>query len=561
MSTPTDTEAGELAGAGGAARNPAPPAAPPALRPVELARWAWRQLTSMRTALVLLLLLALAAVPGSVVPQADIDAIAVGDWKRAHPTLTPVYEFLGLFSVYDSVWFSAIYILLMVSLVGCIVPRLRIYWRGMRARPPKAPRHLTRLPASRRFEVDGDPADVLARAETVLRGRRYRVDRGQGDASVAGERGYLREAGNLLFHVSVLVVLVGFAWGQVAGYKGGVITVVGQGFSNSLSQYDDFAPGSMFSPDDLAPMSLTVDDFSVSFLTSGPQMGQPEDFSAEVSYTEQPGEKPQRHDLKVNHPLSLDGVSVFLVGHGYAPVVTVRDGNGDLAYRGPVVFLPQDASFASFGVIKVPDAAPEQLGFEGLFLPTYGFTMQRGPFSQFPDALDPVLSLVPYKGDLGLDRGTPQSVYQLDKDGLDTFASTDESLGSAARIKLSLGDTVELPDGAGSIRFDRVDRWVKLQVSDTPAKGVALGGVLVGILGLMGSLFIRPRRAWVRVTEATGPDAEGDEGDEPAGGTRRTVVELAGLDRSSGGDLDTEIDELERRIRAGCTTTNPEEKP
>ena len=545
MTIPTDVQ--PAAGAGGAARNPTPPATPPALKPVELARWAWRQLTSMRTALVLLFLLAVAAVPGSVVPQADIDAIAVGDWKSAHPTLTPVYEFLGLFSVYDSVWFSAIYILLMVSLVGCIVPRLRIYWRGMRARPPAAPRNLTRLPASRRFEVDGSPDEVLARAQQVLRGRRYRtvVTPGE-DGSVAGERGYLREAGNLVFHVSVLVVLVGFALGQVYGYKGGVITVVGQGFSNSLSQYDDFAPGSMFSADDLAPLSLTVDDFDVSFLTRGPQMGQPRDFSAEVTYTEEPGADPERYDLRVNHPLKLDGVSVFLVGHGYAPVVTVRDGNGDVAYQGPVVFLPQDASFASFGVLKVPDAAPRQLGFEGLFLPTYGFTMARGPFSQFPDALDPVLSLVPYQGDLGLDAGEPQSVYQLDKDGLETFESADETRGSAARLKLAVGDTVELPDGAGSITFDRVDRWAKLQVSDTPGKGLALGGVLLGIVGLMGSLFIRPRRAWVRVRGA------GQEG--------RTVVELAGLDRSSGGDLDTEIDELERKIRSGPAGTSQERK-
>jgi cytochrome c biogenesis protein len=543
MSIPTDVE--PAAGAGGAARNPAPPTSPPALKPVELARWAWRQLTSMRTALVLLFLLAVAAVPGSVVPQQDIDAIAVGDWKSAHPTLTPVYEFLGLFSVYDSAWFSAIYILLMVSLVGCIVPRLRIYWRGMRARPPGAPRNLSRLPESRRFEVDGSPDEVLARAERVLRKRRYRTVATGSSGSVAGERGYLREAGNLLFHVSVLVVLVGFALGQLYGYKGGVITVVGQGFSNSLSQYDDFAPGSMFSPDDLAPLSLTVDDFDVSFLTAGPQLGQPRDFSADVTYTEEPGADAERYDLRVNHPLKLDGVSVFLVGHGYAPVVTVRDGNGDVAYEGPVVFLPQDASFASFGVLKVPDAAPRQLGFEGLFLPTYGFTMDRGPFSQFPDALDPVLSLVPYQGDLGLDTGAPQSVYQLDKDGLETFASTDASRGSAARVKLSVGDTVDLPDGAGSITFDRVDRWAKLQVSDTPGKGLALGGVLLGIAGLMGSLFIRPRRAWVRA--------------RPAGRGGRTVVELAGLDRSSGGDLGTEIDELEQQIRSR-PPGNPQEK-
>ena len=546
MSIPTDVE--PAAGAGGAARNPTPPATPPALKPVELARWAWRQLTSMRTALVLLFLLAVAAVPGSVVPQQDIDAIAVGDWKSAHPTLTPVYEFLGLFSVYDSVWFSAIYILLMVSLVGCIVPRLRIYWRGMRAKPPGVPRNLSRLPESRRFEVDGSPDEVLARAERVLGRRRYRtvVSTTGEDRWVAGERGYLREAGNLLFHVSVLVVLVGFGVGQLYGYKGGVITVVGQGFSNSLSQYDDFAPGSMFSPDDLSPLSLTVDDFDVSFLTAGPQMGQPRDFSADVTYTVEPGAVPERYDLRVNHPLKLDGVSVFLVGHGYAPVVTVRDGNDDVAYEGPVVFLPQDASFASFGVLKVPDAAPRQLGFEGLFLPTYGFTMDRGPFSQFPDALDPVLSLVPYQGDLGLDTGAPQSVYQLDKDGLETFESSDASRGSAARIKLSVGDTVELPDGAGSITFDRVDRWAKLQVSDTPGKGLALGGVLLGIVGLMGSLFIRPRRAWVRARAA---DRDG-----------RTVVELAGLDRSSGGDLGTEIDELEQQIRTGPPGTSEGKK-
>jgi cytochrome c biogenesis protein len=526
-------------GAGGAAGNPAPPPGPPALSPVELARWTWRQLTSMRTALVLLFLLALAAVPGSVVPQQDIDAIAVQEWQDQHPTLTPVYEALGLFSVYESVWFSAIYILLMVSVVGCVVPRLRVYWRAMRATPPKAPRNLARLPESRSFTLPAAADVVLDRSRAVLGKKRYRTVVSTGsttrDGTVAGERGYLREAGNLLFHFSLLVVLVGFATGQLYGYKGGVITVVGQGFSNSLSQYDDFAPGSLFDPGDLVPMNLTVEDFDVRFLTRGPQLGQPADFSADLSYTEAPGAPQRSYDLAVNHPLSLDGVSVFLVGHGYAPVVTVRDGNGDVAYEGPVVFLPQDASFRSFGVIKVPDAAPEQLGFEGLFLPTYGFTMARGPFSRFPDDLDPVLSLVPYRGDLGLDGGGSQSVYALDKDQLEPFESADESRGDAARVKLSPGDVVQLPDGAGSIRFDGVQRWVKLQVSDSPGKELALGGVLLGILGLMGSLFIRPRRAWVRVTE------------QPGG----TLVELAGLDRSSGGDLDAEIDELERRIRAG----------
>jgi cytochrome c biogenesis protein len=531
MTAPVSTT--EAGGASG--EPPTPPSAPPALSPLELARWGWRQLTSMRTALVLLFLLALGAVPGSVVPQQNIDAVKVSNWKDAHPSLTPVYEKLGLFSVYNSVWFSAIYILLMVSLVGCIVPRLQVYWRAMRARPPKAPRNLGRLPESRTFELDEDADAVLARAGAVLKRRRYRVV-SDGDA-VAAERGYLREAGNLAFHLSVLVVLVGFAFGQLYGYKGGVITVVGQGFSNSLSQYDDFAPGSMFDPDHLSPVSFTVDDFDVKYLTSGPQLGQPTTFSSNLTYKSEPGAPDRNYKLSVNHPLNLDGASVFLVGNGYAPVVTVRDGKGDVAYQGPVVFLPQDPSNASFGVIKAPDAAPEQLGFEGLFLPTYGFTMARGPYSQFPDALDPVLSLVPYKGDLGLDAGKAQSVYALDKAGLKPFPSKDpKKLGPTLRLKLRPGETAQLPDGAGSIRFDGVRRWVKLQVSHNPGKGIALAGVLLGILGLMGSLFIRPRRAWVRVSRRNG----------------RTLVELAGLDRSSGGpghDLADEIDELARLVR------------
>ena len=112
----------------------------------ELFRWGWRQLTSMRTALVLLLLLALAAIPGSVIPQSGVDSLKTSRWQADHPDLTPVYERLGLFSVYDSAWFAAIYTLLMVSLVGCIIPRLLVYWRALRAKPPAAPRYLSRLP-------------------------------------------------------------------------------------------------------------------------------------------------------------------------------------------------------------------------------------------------------------------------------------------------------------------------------------------------------------------------------------------------------------------------------
>ena len=62
---------------------------------------------------------------------------------------------------------------------------------------------------------------------------------------------------------------------------------------------------------------------------------------------------------------------MFLIGHGYARSITVRDGDGDVAYSGPVIFLPEDqATFRSFGVVKAPTPEPKQIGLEGLLFPT-----------------------------------------------------------------------------------------------------------------------------------------------------------------------------------------------
>ena len=505
---------------------------PGELGPRELGRWAWRQLTSMRTALLLLLLLALAAVPGSLIPQTAVDPFATGRWKNDHPDLTPIYESLGLFNVYSSPWFTAVYVLLMVSLVGCIVPRMAVYAKALRARPPRAPRRLGRLPhaATLRLPHGADAEEVLAAARTALRDRSFSVVRDDDDTagatSLAAERGKLREAGNLVFHISVVVVLVAVAFGGLFGYKAGAIVPVGQVFSNQVSQFDDFIPGALFDPADLPPYSLSVDNFDVDWLFDGPAAGQPEDFRAGLTTTAEPGAEPQRRVLRVNEPIAFGSSKVYLVGHGYAPVFTVRDGNGDVAFSGPVPFLPSDATFASIGVVKVPDARPTQLGFEGGFYPTYGFTMERGPFSRFPAALDPVVSLQVYEGDLGLDDGDTQSVYVLDKDRLNEIDNPDSD--APFRVDMVVGQTKQIPGGLGSITYDGLERYVKLQMASSPGAVYALVGVSAGLLGLMLSLYIRPRRAWVRLRRG----ADGDE------------LDIAVLDRTEGGDPGTELADL-----------------
>ncbi len=402
----------------------------------EMARWSWRQLTSMRTALILLLLLALAAIPGSVIPQSDVDSLKTSRWQDAHPTLTPIYERLGLFSVYDAPWFAAIYLLLMVSLVGCIIPRSFVYWSAMRARPPQAPRRLDRLPHHASYTTDEGVDAVLARASTVLRKRRFRVDTTA--STVAAERGFLREAGNLVFHISVVVVLVGFAMGSLFGYKGGAIVVVGSGFANDVRSYDDFVPGSLFQQDWMEPFSFDITDFDVNWLTSGPRKGMAQKFVSHLTYQGSPDAREKEYDLRVNHPLSIGDTEVFLIGHGYAPVITITDGDGNVATGGPSVFLPTDQTFESFGVVAAPDAQPTQIGLEGQLYPTFAFAPGKdgGPYSAFGQALDPLLSMVAYTGDLGMDTGAGQSVYVLDKANAELVTKAD---GSMFRLDMRVG--------------------------------------------------------------------------------------------------------------------------
>jgi cytochrome c biogenesis protein len=486
----------------------------------ELLRWTWRQLTSMRIALILLLMLALAAVPGSLVPQERVDSLKASQWKDAHETLTPIYEKLGIFNVYGSAWFAAIYLLLVVSLLGCIIPRTFVYARGLRAQPPAAPRNLTRMPSHASYGTTEPPDVVLERARALLKRRRYRLRRESDGTTVSAERGYLRELGNLVFHLAVLVVLVGFATGTLFGFKGGVILVQGSPFSNNLTQYDDFVPGSLFDPDDMDPFSFTVDDFDVEWLSSGMARG----FDAELRYTEAPGDPEQSYNLRVNHPLKIGGTELFLIGHGYAPVVTVRDGDGNVAASGPVPFLPMGPDLFSFGVIKAPDAKPGQIGLEGYFYPAFA-SVDGSPVNLGGKDVNPLLSLNVYTGDLNLDSGAAQSVYTLDKSQATAVPGED---GKPLRLSLAPGDTIELPNGLGSVTFDKVVSWQRIQISQTPGKDVALLGVVLALLGLMGSLFIRSRRVWLRVTEGPGG----------------TVVEVAALDRSGGADTDAVLSGL-----------------
>lgn len=485
-----------------------------ALKPMELLRWAWTQLTSMRTALALLFLLALGAIPGSLIPQRGQSAQKVTAFKTDHPTLDKFYEPMGMYDVYTSPWFSAIYLLLFVSLIGCILPRIRVYWRAVRGRPARLPSRLDRLPEHRLTGLEASSVDAsLDRAQAWLGKHRFRTERvtlPDGQQGISAERGYLREFGNLLFHLSLVFVLLGIAWNNLMGFKGSTILVEGQGFSNSITQYDEYHAGAWVDTDNLAPFTMKLKKFIVKFETGQVQRGAARDFQAQMDVTE--GGATSARTVRVNHPVTIEGNKIHLIGHGYAAHVTIKDGNGKTAWSGPVVFLPQDGNFTSSGVIKAPDARPDRLAFQGVFLPTAPENGMMGQ-SIFPDAYNPKLFLNAYHGKPKTETGKPENIYALDTAGLTQFKNGDDIL----RFMLKPGEGYTLPDGKGSVQLDGWSRWSKVQISRAPGLPLTFGSIAACVLGLCLSLFVRPRRLWIRTRVAEDGTLE---------------LETAGLDRA-----------------------------
>jgi len=526
----------------------------PALGLVGWLRWAWRQLTSMRVALLLLVLLAVAAVPGTMFPQRPQDPAAVAAYLTEHASTGPWLDRLGFFDVYASVWFSAVYLLLFVSLVGCIVPRARVHAAALRGRPPRTPRRFARFPAQGGGTSADAPRAVAERAAAVLGRRRlglpaFRVDvhdEGAGTWSVSAERGYLRETGNLLFHLALLGLLVAMATGQMLHYRGQAIVVQGTGFANVQASYDTFERGAAFDAADLVPFTMRLDDFEARF---DEETLQSRDFTAHVTVTE-PGAEPEERTIKVNHPTVAGGAKVYLQGNGYAPELTVRDAAGEVAFSGAVPFLPQDEVYTSRGVVKVPDVSgdQQQVGLVGFLLPTAVEPADGLWRSVRPEAADPLLVLSVWKGNLGLDTGVPQNVYRLDESRMEQVV---DGSGDVVTLYVRPGETVELPDGLGTLTFDSLPRFVALDLRHDPSLAWVLTFAVLAILGLMASLFAPRRRLWLRAAPARTPD-EG-----PGGAV--TVVTAAGLARGDDVGLQPELDRvLEDVLGARPGTTGPE---
>jgi len=520
-------------------------------RVLALIRNTWRTLTSMGTALVLLFLLALGAIPGALLPQRSLNEAKVAQYIAEHPTIGPWLDRLQAFDVFSSFWFTSIYVLLFISLVGCLTPRMIEHVRSMRAVPVPAPRNFSRLPKNRTAEVAGEPQALAATVTGRLRGWRTvtRVD-DSGRNEISAEKGYLREFGNIVFHFSLLGLLVAVAAGKLFGYEGNVIVVAdgGPGFcSASPAAFDSFRAGNTVDGTSLHPICLRVNDFQADYLPSGQAVS----FAANIDY--QAGAdlssntwRPYR--LEVNHPLRIGGDRIYLQGHGYAPTFTVTFPDGQTRTQ-TLQWRPDDQiTMLSSGAMRFdppagtyPDAderRKNQIAIQGLFAPT---EMLHGTLlsSSFPAPNDPAVAIDIYKGDSGLDTGRPQSLFTLDPRLIEQGRLTKE-----ARVNLGLGESTRLDDGT-IVRFDGAVPFINVQVSHDPAQIWVLVFALTMMGGLLVSLVVRRRRIWIRITPA---------------GPGTVSVELGGLARTDNSGWGDEFERLTDRLLAGDDGAQREER-
>lgn len=510
----------------------------------------WRSLTAMGTALVLLFLLALGAVPGALLPQRSLNAGKVTEYLDAHPKIGPWLDKAQLFDVFSSFWFTSIYVLLFVSLVGCLTPRIVEHARSLRSEPVPAPRNLARLPkyaiSERVATGDDAAADLAAAAAASLRGWRtiIRGESGSGaPVEISAEKGYLREFGNIVFHFSLLGLLVAVAVGKLFGYEGNVIVIAdgGPGFcSASPAAFDSFRAGNTVDGTSLRPMCIRVDDFQAQYLPSG----QATSFAADIKYQagrDLGANSWRSYRLEVNHPLRLGGDRVYLQGHGYAPTFTVTFPDGQTR-SSTVQWRPDNPqTLLSSGVARIDppsgtypsleERRKHEIAIQGLLAPTAeldGVLLS----SRFPTLEDPAVAVDIYRGDTGLDSGRPQSLFTLDPRLIDQGRLTREK-----RVNLRAGESVLIDKGpaAGTrVRFDGAVPFVNLQVSHDPGERWVLVFAVSMMAGLLVSLLVRRRRVWIRLT--------------PGDGT--VTIEVGGLARTDNSGWGDEFERLTARLTA-----------
>jgi len=456
----------------------------------------WRTLRSMRTALILLLMLAAASVVGSLIPQIPNSPDRVAQYVDSHPLVGDLYRRAGLFDVFGSWWFTLITVLLFVSLVACLIPRTRAAWRALRARPIQA-REIDAFRHYEEREVALPPAEAIEAARSTLRRRRFRVASDPERPALAAEKGALRETGSLLFHWAFILILVGVVYGKGTGFSGFALVVEGQTWIDAQANYDGQLRTGRFFDGEFTGVGVHLNEFESAFR----ETGQPMDFVSRVDLIAPDGTPIRSQDIRVNHPAKVDGITIYQSSFGWAPVIKIADG-GQVLFDGAVPFSREEApegvpDFAMpwRGVVKLPTLRPQVAIDLELWPDSRAFfeQLQTGEPVAMLTAFAPVMRYTVYEGKL-----TDPSPVSLDVTFMKKTASGIVGAGREADLAtgrlLKVGATSTGP----TLAFTDLKQYSVLQVAKDRGVPIVLVAAILILVGLLPALYSSRRKVWVR---------------------------------------------------------------
>jgi cytochrome c biogenesis protein len=301
----------------------------------------------MRVALLLLGVLALLTLAGTLLAQAPAavkgDPQAYADWldsvRPKYGGWTGILDALGFFSVFSSIWFKGILVLLSASLISCSVRNIpRLWRRATRPRMVMTEAFFDRAPLRTAIASPADRDATLAKLRAAFRSHHFRTaTRNDGDdVHVCADRFRWAPFGRIVAHLSFVVILLGAALTATGGFRD-------EGFAVPVGEKKSVGNGT--------DLTVEAKSFSDSYYASG----EPRDYASKLVLYEN-GAPVKSQEVRVNHPMRYDGVAFYQSFFGPAVVVQAKSEDGRVLFdRGvPLLYGSKDGTHV-IGRFSLPE--------------------------------------------------------------------------------------------------------------------------------------------------------------------------------------------------------------
>ncbi len=305
----------------------------------------WDLFCSVKLSIFLLILLALASIVGTLIKQ---NASPMEYVQQFGPGLYGFLNRLDLFDMYHSWWFRGILALLTINIISCSWTRFPRIWRNItRPRGEVDKVQVATLPYTKQLKRSLPPEEVAGKASSIIRGifRKPLLLETNEATVIFAERGRMSRLGVYITHLSILIILSGALIGSLFGFKGFVNIPEGKTIDRIfMRQRQGVMPKTL-------GFEVRCDDFRITYYDMNPQERLVKEYITTLTFLED-GREIMKKEVRVNHPLTFNGLRFYQSSYGSIPEITLTVGNENqeenlslVAHKGERVKIPGSEAF------------------------------------------------------------------------------------------------------------------------------------------------------------------------------------------------------------------------